>query len=251
MAHNYPKILAPFARDNSNDKHVNLLHWSKPEFEVLKDIRWQWTAKADGTSIGLRYDGERVSFVGHTDKSKIPSKLLKYLQDSFGTSEAESIFEDLYGSVPVTVYGEGLSSETNENYGHPDGYFIVFDIKCDLPNGRWWDREAVHDFSKRFSEVCIEAPVVIEGSISSAIDYIKYAKFLISKNYKPTSEEWTEFLDSATVIHQWQDQDFLNPYDKDRPLEGLVGRPYVELMGGNGERIICKVKCKDIELNIN
>lgn len=225
MAHNYPKILAPFARDKANDKKVNKNKWSKPEFELLKDIEWVWTAKADGTSIGLRWDGERVSFVGHTDKSQIPPKLLKYLQNTFGTPEAETIFEDLYGSTSVTVYGEGISSETNEDYEHPDGWFIPFDVKCDLPNGRWWNREAVNEFVYRFDDL-IPAVEMFKGSIEIAVKKI---------------EEYNNNKQMGLSVKT----DLICPYDPKRPLEGVVGRPKVELLDSNGERIICKVKCKD------
>lgn len=241
MAHNYPKILAPFARDTASDKYVNLEKWSKPEFKVLNDIDWEWTAKADGTSIGLRWDGERVSFIGHTDKSQIPPKLLKYLQDTFGTSEAESVFEDLYGSVPVTVYGEGISSETNENYGHPDGWFIAFDVKCDLPNGRWWDRKSVKTFVSKFPGI-IEVPLLFTGSIEKAVDFIKQYKFYNNPNNK--DKNYLDHIIGQKTFYQLN-IDLKCPYDCNRPLEGVVGRPPVELLNSNGERIICKVKCKD------
>lgn len=233
MAHNYPKILAPFTRDTNKDSFVNENKWSMPEFQMLNEIDWVWTAKADGTSIGIKWNGERVSFVGHTDKSQIPPKLLKYLQDNFGTDEAESVFEELYGEVPVTIYGEGLSSETNENYGHPDGWFVVFDIYCET-SGIWWNREAVKTFAEKFKDSCIEAPVVnISMFMSSYTSYI---------------EDAVDYVKMVKVLQQQGKIGFC-PYDSTRPLEGIVGRLPYELVTANGKRLICKVKCKDYKVN--
>lgn len=239
MAHNYPKILAPFSRETNDDKYVTEGRWSKPEFEMLKDIDWLWSVKADGTSIGLRWDGERVSFVGHTDKSQIPPKLLKYLQDNFGTPEAETIFEDLYGSTPVTVYGEGISSETNQDYGHHDGFFIVFDVKCDLPNGRWWGRDASQVFYERFPNSCIRCIENLHGTLDEAISFVKELKKF---NKQVVSGEYQSGKEIITTKFSNQQYNYWTL------VEGLVLRPRYELMSSNGERIICKIKCKDFNI---
>lgn len=239
MAHNYPKILAPFSRETNGDKYVSEGKWSKPEFEMLKDIDWLWSVKVDGTSIGLRWDGERVSFVGHTDKSQIPPKLLKYLQDNFGTPEAESIFEDLYGSIPVTVYGEGISSETNQNYGYPDGNFVVFDVKCDLLNGRWWPRDYVQKFYEKFPNSCLKCIENLHGSLEEAVNFVKELK--VNNNNILTNKSFgTKRSDQKIFVEQ--------SYDSKVQVEGLVLRPKYELMSSNGERIICKIKCKDFSI---
>ena len=47
------------------------------------------------------------------------------MNEKFGTVEAESLFESTFGETCVTLYGEGISKETNYNYGFIDGNFIT------------------------------------------------------------------------------------------------------------------------------
>lgn len=227
MAHYYPKIYAPFARNSANDKYVDTKKWSKPEFETLKDIDWQWTAKADGTNIRVYWNGDKAEFFGHTDRSQLSEKTLKYLNSVFGTPEAESVFENLYGSRSVNVYGEFCSSEMNQSYGHPDGIFYPFDVQ-DAENGQWWNRDCVHEFAEKFG--LKEAPLVFRGTIAEAVEYVQKA-----------SAEWNKSFEKLF----FQGYEVCCPYAVNAPLEGIVGRPPVELLNMKGERVICKVKCKD------
>lgn len=211
MAHNFGKIRAPFLRETNKSKTTTVGMWSNPIFEYLQNNEWVWTGKADGTSIGVKWDGERVSFVGHTDKSQIPPKLLNFLTTSFGTDEAEAIFEELFGDKPFTLYGEGLSSETNEDYGFPDGNFILFDVHNDNDDV-FWNRDAVENVAQKFNLDIV--PILLRGTIMDAVEFVKVVR--------------------------------PSPFDPLRPLEGLVGRPPVELKTTNGDRVICKVKYCDI-----
>lgn len=209
MAHNFQKILAPYKRLDPKSKTIDVGQWAKPEFELLKDVEWEWTEKIDGTSIGIKWDGERLSFVGHTEKSEIAPVLLKWLTDYFKTEEMEEVFETLFGEKPVTVYGEGISKEYNYHYGSMDGGFVMYDIQNDT-NGSWFPREVVYDYAKTLG---LPTPqVVLRGTVQSAVDYI---------TTHPKS-----FLDP-----NWY-------------MEGLVGRPRVELVC-KGDRVITKIKYKD------
>ena len=212
MAHNYPKIYAPFKRTGPKDKFVNMEIWQRPEFQYLSKLDWVWTEKIDGTSIGIQWDGERVSLIGHTDKSQIPPILKTFLEKTFLTKEAESIFESEFGEKPITFYGEGLSKETNHNYGFIDGAFIMYDVYNPISNS-FWDREAVAKYASLFG---LKQPeVVYIGPIEGAVAYIRS---------NPNSR--------------------LDPSLK---MEGIVGRPKTELKMNNGDRVICKVKACDYE----
>lgn len=214
MAHNYNKIYAPFRREGLKDKTVKVGLWQNDAFKATQNLNWEWTEKIDGTSIGVKWDGERVSFVGHTEKSKIPPRLLNWLTEKFGTSEAESLFESTFGETCVTLYGEGISKETNLNYGYSDGNFIFYDIFCDTTN-QFWTRETVHDIAKTFE--LTEPAIMLVGTIMEAVHWL-----INTKEDKIKSK-----LDSTL------------------PIEGLVGRPPVELLTANGSRLITKVKYKD------
>lgn len=209
MAHNFQKILAPYKRLDPNSKTIDIGQWAKSEFELLKDVEWEWTEKIDGTSIGIRWDGERISFVGHTDRAEISPILLKWLTEYFKTEEMEEVFETLFGEKPVTVYGEGLSKEYPYHYGYVNGGFVMYDIQND-ENGSWFPRKDVYEYAKTLG--LLTPKVICIGQIQKAINTIM--------NH-PKSE-----LDPT-----WY-------------MEGLVGRPVVELMC-KGDRVITKVKYKD------
>lgn len=213
MAHNFSKIYAPFKREGLKDKCVKIGLWQNPAFEATQNLNWGWTEKIDGTSIGVKWDGERVSFVGHTDKSQIPPKLQDWLNKKFGTPEAESLFESTFGETCVTLYGEGISKETNYNYGFVWGNFIFYDVFCDTSN-QFWSRDRVHEIAKIFE--LTEPEVLFVGSIADAVRML-----IDTKENKIKSK-----------------------LDPSLPIEGIVGRPPVELIY-NGQRLITKVKYKD------
>lgn len=243
MAHYFPKIYAPFSRKDSKSKYVDETKWSKPEFSLLQGIKWVWTAKADGTSIRLYWDGERVSFFGYTDKSQLNERTLKYLNDTFGTKSAESIFEDMYGDTEVNVYGEFCSKDTNQNYGHLDGIFYPFDVQ-NAKTGQWWDRKAVSDFAKRFE--LQEVPIMFIGTIREAVEYVKEVQRTWNQYYQKLKEgDFYGFCCDEIRGTEWE---IKNPFGVKYPIEGIVGRLPIELLNAKGERIITKVKCCDYEV---
>ena len=87
--------------------------------------------------------------------------------------------------------------------------FILFDV---MIAGNWQPRESVADIADYFGIDVV--PIVFTGTISQAVNYIKT---------KPMSTIGTA------------------------PMEGLVGRPEVELQDRTGKRIIIKIKVKDFE----
>lgn len=238
MAHYYPKIYAPFKRADSKSKYVNINEWATPEFEMLKDIDWIWTQKADGTSVVLQWNGDKMTLdtiKGHTDKSQFNQRTKDYLEKTFCTPEAETIFEDLYGENPVNVYGEFCSKDYNQNYGFLDGIFFPFDVQ-NGETGKWWPRDAVETFAQRFNLKPV--PVVFVGTIKQAVEWVKNVELI-----------WNQKKESqATKINNigvWYKNYITDTAKGFYPVEGLVGRPIVELLNANGERIITKVKCKD------
>ena len=209
MAHNFQKIKAPFLRDGPNDRLVNV---NKPAFKWLEAFgpnQMFWASeKIDGTSVGLKWDGERISFVGHTDKSQFCPRYLEYLQNRFGTPEFESCVEAIFGDRPVTIYGEGISKDYNVHYGFPDGEFIMYDIQFD--SELYAERQFVWEVAEKLA---IKVPFETKMTLLDAVDFVKT---------RPQSK--------------------LNSENK---MEGLVLRPLVELYDNHGERLITKVKVKD------
>jgi len=210
MAHNFQKIYAPFGRKNPNDRLVDTTIYSRNWVQTFyeNNIPMLASEKIDGTSVGLKWDGERISFVGHTEKSQFAPSYLKYLQNRFGTKEFESCVEEIFEDKSVTIYGEGISKDYNVHYGYPNGEFIFYDVQ--LANGKFMNRKALGDIAEKLGLIM---PYTGCYTIQQAIDFVKQ---------RPMSK--------------------LDPSVR---MEGLVLRPLIELYTNNDERIICKIKVKD------
>lgn len=233
MAYNYDKILAPLARDTAKSKYVDIMKFSRPEFEMLANVKWNWTLKIDGSNVNVIWDGERVSYVGHTEKTQFNDRTKKFLDETFCTSEAETVFEDLYGEQPVKISMEFVSKDMNQNYGYVDGAVFVFDIFNGSTGKVWTSEETLDAFVSKFegSNVFV-APFIGYMNIWNAIDVVKAYEVIWNRH----PEKWK----SEDKI-----KNPLGPY----VIEGLVGRLPYELFDNNGNRVITKVKCKDYDVS--
>lgn len=206
----YQKIQTVYLR-NPENKFKTLLEgeWSKPEFELLKDIDWVCTEKIDGTNIRIMWDGEQVRFGGKTDKAQIPTILIDALQDTFTNEKMKECFPD---TDNVCLYGEGYGKKIQKggNYLPDRADFILFDVKI----GDWWlTREACEDIAEKLNIDIV--PIIGIWKLEEAIEYVK-----------------TGF--KSTIAH-----------NKDYMAEGLIMKPKTELFNRRGERIITKIKHKD------
>jgi len=208
----YQKIQTVYYRDPDN-KFKTLLEgvWAKPEFELLKDIRWVWTEKVDGTNIRIQWDGENVTFAGKSDNAQIPDFLLRELQNTFTSEKMLQTFPDANN---VCLYGEGFGKKIQKGHHYiSDGVsFILFDVFVE----KWWlSRENCEAIANSL-EVSI-VPIIGSGSLTDAIQYVK-------NGYKSTISQ-----------------------SKDLIAEGLILKPSVELNDRKGDRVIAKVKYKDFK----
>lgn len=206
----YHKIEGLYARDMEGSKKLIEGKFRNPAVEFLKDNTWVFTEKVDGTNTSICWDGHTVTFNGRTDKAQIPAHLVNYLNSVFGTSEAEQIFEEKFGETPVILFGEGYGPKIQSGGAYrPDVSFILFDV---LISGNWQPRESVEDIAKAFGIDIV--PIIFEGTIQEGVDFVKA---------EPNSTMGTA------------------------KMEGLVGRPKVELRDRCGKRIIVKIKVKDFK----
>jgi hypothetical protein len=210
MIEYYHKIETLYKRDMEGTKRLIEGEFRNPTVEFLKDNTWTFTEKIDGTSTLVYYDGHRVSFGGHTAKSEIPTHLLAYLNSVFGTPEAEQIFEEKFGETEVILFGEGYGPKIQNggNYRN-DVSFILFDV---LIAGNYQPRESVEDIAKAFGIDIV--PIIFEGTIQEGVDFVKG---------HPDSTMGTA------------------------KMEGLVGRPKVEMRDRCGKRVIVKIKWEDFK----
>ena len=206
----YNKIETLWKRDLEGTKKLIPGVYNNPTVEYLKDNIWQFTEKIDGTNVRVYWDGHKISFGGRTEDAQIPSHLVNVLNDMFLTDEVEQIFEQKFGEMPVMLFGEGYGPKIQKGGGkyRSDVSFILFDV---LISGNYQPRESVEDIAKAFGLDIV--PIIMEGTIEEAVEFVKT---------KPMSTIGTA------------------------PMEGLVGRPKMELRDRAGKRVIVKIKVKDI-----
>lgn len=215
----YQKIQTLFKRDERNIIIPD--QFTYPEFEVLKDLKWECTEKIDGTNIRIELessgnpeDGIIMSFKGRTDKAVIPEHLLTKLNWLFDREHLMEVLNitDETQDCNITLYGEGYGAKIQKggNYISNDVNFILFDIKI----GKWWlDRESIKDIANKLGINVV--PLMGYMTIPEAIEYVK-------KGFKSTIAE-----------------------NKDYDAEGLVLKTPCGLLKRDGERLITKIKTVD------
>ena len=215
----YQKIQTLFKRDERNIIIPD--QFTYPEFEVLKDLKWECTEKIDGTNIRIELessgnpeDGIIMSFKGRTDKAIIPEHLLTKLNWLFDRERLMEVLNitDETQNCNITLYGEGYGAKIQKggNYISNDVNFILFDVKI----GKWWlDRESIKDIADKLGINAV--PLMGYMTIPEAIEYVK-------KGFKSTIAE-----------------------NKDYDAEGLVLKTPCGLLKRDGERLITKIKTVD------
>lgn len=206
----YNKIETLWKRDMDGTKKLLEGEFRNPTVEFLKDNLWQFTEKIDGTNISVCWDGHTITFNGRTERAQIPTHLLNYLLATFKTDEVEQIFEEKFGETPVILFGEGYGPKIQNggNYRN-DVSFILFDV---LISGNYQSRESVEDVATAFGIDVV--PIIFEGTLQEGVDYVKA---------KPKSTIGTA------------------------NMEGLVGRPKLEMRDRCGKRVIVKIKVTDFK----
>lgn len=206
----YEKIETVFCRDTNGTKRLILNNYRNPIIAYLKDNMWLFTEKVDGTNIRVHWDGHKVEFGGRTDKAQIPGPLLNKLNEMFMTTEVEELFEQTWGDKDVILFGKGYGPKIQNGGDYrPDVSFILFDV---LVGDNYQEREWVEKTAQMFNIDVV--PIVLTGTIQDGIDYVM-------KHPRSTM---------GTAI-----------------MEGVVGRPMIELRDRRGERVIVKIKWEDFK----
>lgn len=208
----YHKIDTIYERDTFGTKKLIEGKFHSEAVEYLANSEWEFTEKIDGTNIRIHWDGHKITFGGRTERANIPSHLVNKLNELFLNEETEQLFEQKFGEKEVILFGEGYGMKiqaVGSDYRSDVG-FILFDV---LIGDNFLSRESVEDIARAFSLEIV--PIVLRGTIQEAVDYVKT---------KPNST-----IGKAK-------------------MEGVVGRPKVELKDRCGHRLIVKIKCRDFEV---
>lgn len=204
----YNKIETVFNRDTQGTKKLIESSYRNKTVEYLSNNLWYWTEKIDGTNIRVHWDGHKVEFAGRTDKAQIPAHLCERLDELFGGNQNEELFEQMFGGREVYLFGEGYGPKIQKGEQYRETVdFILFDV---MICGNYQPRETVVEIAKSFNIDVV--PVIFEGTIQEAVYFVKT---------KPKSTIGTA------------------------DMEGVVGKPLVELNDRTGHRLIVKVKACD------
>lgn len=204
----YTKIPNIFKRETFGNNKLIEGEYSSPELEYLSKSMWGFEEKIDGTNIRILWDGYRVSFMGRTDRAQIPTHLMAKLEELFGGETKEELFEQTFGKSEVILFGEGFGEKIQKGGGlYGPVNFRLFDVYI---GGYWLNRENVSDIAEKFG--IDRAPSLFTGALEEGVEFIK-------KHPK-------------SVL-------------RDAEMEGIVGRPMVQMFSRTGQRIMVKIKCRD------
>ena len=206
----YHKIETLFERDVKGTKKLIEGKYRNEAVEYLKDNMWVFTEKIDGTNIRVCWDGHKVTFAGRTERANIPAHLENKLTELFLNDETEQLFEQMFGEKEVILFGEGYGHKIQNGDDYRDDVsFILFDV---MINDYYQPRAAVTGIAESFGIEVV--PIVLVGTIADAVEFVK-------KQPKSTIGK--------------------------ADMEGLVGKPRVEMKDRAGNRIIVKVKARDFK----
>ena len=210
----YDKIETIFTRDINGTKKLIRNEFRNPTIKFLSFNKWIWTEKIDRTNIRIYWDGHKVTFGGRTDNASIPTILLNRLNELFGGTVNEELFEQTFGEKEVILFGEGYGAKIQKGGGSyiPDGVdFILFDV---LIADNYQPRNVVEDIAHSFGIKVV--PIVGMGDLNAAVNFV--------------------MAHPNSIVAA-----------KSREMEGIVCRPEVELRDRCGNRIIVKIKWEDFK----
>ena len=228
----YPKINSMFKRD---EKGKMIPEFSESAFKYLAKNEWIGTEKVDGMGVRIEIiplmdgDGCSIQLMGRTDNSRIPQNLSKHywrlLVDKLSIQNIKKVFPCLGSFHSITLYGEAYGEKiqkAGKQYCPNGGVgIVIFDIKVatanldgDIREEYWLERHNVEDITKKLDLDVV--PIIFKGSLWDAVAFLSNGV-------------------TITQVTRFPAQ-----------IEGLVLHPVVPLQDRRGNRIITKLKIKDL-----
>lgn len=218
----YPKIETLYDRDPETHR-VKVGQLRRPEFGLVRE--WQVTEKIDGTNIRVMYSPEGgVTYGGRTDNAQMPTFLLAHLQEKFTPATLTAAFPD---GGAVTLFGEGYGARIQKGGGdYREGVsFRLFDVAVGgAGEYKWWlTWENVEDVARKLNIETV--PVVHRGlALGDAVAFVMGASDVaIAERAKGVANA--------------------------RRREGIVARTEPPLFDRRGERVMWKLKERDLPVD--
>lgn len=211
----YQKIETLYKRDTKGTFKLIEGEFRNKIVEYLKDNKWYFTEKVDGMNVRVHWDGYKISFYGRSKSAILPEHLKTKLTEIFINNKTEEMFEQLFGKQEVILFGEGYGKkiQNGENYIKDNCDFILFDV---FINNKYLPLEQVNQIAHSLNIRSV--PIILTETIDNAVKFVK------SKPKSRIAE------------------------NKEYEMEGLVGRPTVDVYDNEGNRIIVKIKSRDFKL---
>ena len=203
----YQKIETLFKFDNELKGYRKEFY--NPIVEYLKDCKWVGTEKIDGTNTRVLWNGHSFEFGGRTEKSVLPKELLQLLQNIFNY-DMEVVFEQKFGEKEVLLFIEGYARK--------------------IQNGAYKGNEKIIGFDIMIGDVYLDKKLSKEIFKEIGIQFVPMIEF-------NNLQECIDFVNT-------HEQSIIQPESK---MEGLVCFPPVRLYDHKGNRIIVKIKNRDLK----
>lgn len=210
----YPKIETLFDRNPENMKLVIPGAFRLPEFELVD--RWLVTEKVDGTNVRIHMDSSsgHYRFGGRTATAQMPTALLDVLIDRFPYEKVRDAFDP---GTSVVIFGEGYGPKIQNGGDYAEGpSFIVFDVAVLAEDRVWWlNWNDVADVAAKIGADVV--PSTPDVPLDQAIHLVR--------------------IKSAVAASA----------GKERDQEGIVCRTDPLLFTRKGERLMWKLKSRDLQ----
>ena len=205
----YKSILNVFARDRETHKLIPG-QYSLPEVEYLKDCKWYFTEKVDGTNIRCIITNNALRIKGRRENSELPPGLENNIRTLLEPRLAyiRTVFD-----CPVCLRGEGYGPGIQKAGGlyRKDKSIIFFDLE--YAEDHYLNRECFYQIVKHaFRLPCV--PIIASGPVRGGIELV------------------TRGLASVVA-------------EQNRYAEGIVARPTVPVLDRHANRIAVKIKHRD------
>lgn len=202
----YQKIESIYKFDTNIKRFIK--EYYNPIVEYLENNKWIGTEKIDGTNIRIYWNGKRFEFGGRTDNAEIPKAIMKILETTFNY-DMEIVFEQKFGNKEVYLFCEGYGGKVQNGAYNCEENIIGFDI---MVEDIYLDKEVSKQI---FKELGINFVKQIEfNNLKEAVNYVE--------------------VNEKSLEH---------PNDN---LEGLVCYPLKRIYDHMNNRIIIKIKRKDL-----